>query len=302
MAHFKYIKLESVIARVYELMTPERVNELSLYRWAADAIKDVYVFETLQDGVCFAEVCNFKAKLPKGYKHIHQILFKENIKCPFTIKIPLHTTTLVDDPTTPGADTPLLDSNQPLMNQPAGITYPSNMLFLGDYKQCCGRMTHHGWLPLYKSTSVFHQAINQGIDITSECGKHTYSFDKGCGTITTSFEKGWVAIAFVGYPECDGSYLIPDFESSVPQAIEKYLLYKIFEKEAIMGVEGSSGQEQKYHREWELLCGKARGNQKLMDKDDLENLKRSLIRLTPHNNTYTSGSGNASDFEYLNFA
>lgn len=314
MANYNYVPLEQTIARVYELVTPERVNEKSLYKWASDGVKDVYAVDSMVDTVCFAEVINYKAKLPSNWKYINQILFNaDSVDKSNPLEIYLFTTNLVPNTKASTNDaftttitnstedqdistTDLYQSNQPLLGQPQG-TYIQNHKY--EYTSKPLQELQSQWKPLRQSTSNFHSAINCGLDITRECCKQTFSYNKGHNCITVSFETGWVAISYKAYPKCDKTFMIPDRESSVPQAIEKYLLYKVFEKEEIKGVQGASRLSQKYLREWELLAAKAKGKQKMFDIDTYENLKNALVRLTPHYNTYQSGFGNMSDIDHI---
>lgn len=317
MAKFNYIPLASVIARVIELVSLERTNEKTLYKWASDGVKLVYASDTLKSSVCFAEVTNYKAKLPSTWKRLVQILYNEDSVgalnpleiflvgtnlVPDTIAEtnPYYTTTVTPtDEELPVATTDIFASNNPLIGQPVGTyIYQHDQLFVYNRPlQSLGQ----GWNILPESTSRFHQAINCGIDLTQECGKHTYSYDKGCNSITTSFETGWVCIAFLEYPKCDEGFQIPDFESKVPQALEAYLLMKVFEKENIKGVEGSGSMYKEYQKQWEILCAAAKGNQKMLDADQLENIKNMLVRLAPHHNTYQSGFGNSSDMDNMRY-
>lgn len=317
MADYRYVPLESSIARIYELISAERVSEKVLYKWATDAIKEVYTSDTMEDKICFAKVTNYKAKLPSDWKKLKQILYNEDaVDTNKPIEIYLTTTNLIDgtvaetnkafntnlreetekdDQDTVTTD--IYQSRQPLLGQPQGTAIQGHN-YEFEVDRPLQRFEHY-WRPLRKSTSFFHKTINCGSDLTAECEKHTYSYDKGCDALTVSFETGWVCIAYSAYPRCHAGFLIPDRESKVPQAIEKYLLYKIFEKEEIKGVQGSARLSQKYHREWEIMCAAAKGEQKLPGVDDMENLKNMLVRLTQHNNAYRSGFGNMSDFENL---
>lgn len=314
MAKFNYVPLAETIARVYELVTPERVNEKSLYKWASDAVKDVYAVDSMVEKVCFVEVENYKAKLPSDWKHLNQILYNEDsVNKDNPLEIYLFTANLIPDtkaetnkaftttvePSTEEHETiptGLYQSNQPLLGQPQG-TYIRNHHYEFVARPLQEMETQ--WRPLRQSTSNFHKTIPCGIDLSSECHKHTFSYNKGYNCLTISFEKGWLAISYKAYPKCDNTFLIPDRESGVPQAIEKYLLYKVFEKEEIKGVQGSARLRQDYHRQWEMLAAKAKGNQKMFDIDMFENIKNMLVRLTQHNNTYQSGFGNMSDLAHI---
>jgi hypothetical protein len=187
-------------------------------------------------------------------------------------------------------------SNQPLLGQPQG-TYVNKLHY--DFVQRPLQETNGRWRPLRQSTSRFHKTIPCGLDISYEACKQTFSYDPTCNKLVISFEKGWLCISYKGYPQCDEDFKIPDFDSGVPQAIEAYLLYKVFEKETIKGVDGSRSLRDDYHRKFELLTAKAKGNQRMPDNDQLENFRTSLTRLTQHNNTYNTGFGNAADFESL---
>jgi len=307
---FNYIPLQSVIARVYQSVPKERLNPKTLYMWASDAIKNVMVFETLTDSVCFAKVDNFKAKLPREWKLLNQIFYNEcAVNQDTDLKVHLVGINLIPDSTikeegkhlTVDLETPSEDIiTIPVLGEPDG-TYiqGTDLVFKRSSRYLQERK---GWKPLIESNSNFHDAINCGIDITGECcGKHTYSYKKGCNYITVTFQKGWVAISYKHYAKCDEGFNIPDYESFVPQAIENYLMWKVFEKEAILGVEGSREREMLYKREYGLLMAKAKSEQKMMDIDELENLKNAMVRLTPHNYPYDSGMGNLSDVDNVKF-
>jgi hypothetical protein len=314
MAKFKYISLKSVIARVIELVGDERINEKTLYKWSSDAMKLVYVADTLNDMVCFSEVINYKAKLPDSWVNIVQVLYSDSsVDKDEPLTVYLSTMNLVPNTSAetgyafnttisesteeqPISTTDIYSSNVPLFSQPQG-TYIKNhhMEFITRPLQ----KTNGKWLPLRQSTSRFHKSIACGLDITAECCKHTFSHDPTCNSILVSFEKGWVCMSYQGYPKCDDGFLIPDIDSGVPQAIEAYLMQKVFEKEMIKGVEGASSLFREYQKQFELLTAKAKGNQKMFDADQYENFRTTLVRLGQHNNTYESGFGNSADFESL---
>lgn len=314
MAKFKYIPLKSVIARVIELVGEERVNEKTLYKWASDGMKLVYVADTLKDMVCFAEVINYKAKLPEAWVNLVQILYSDcSVDKQNPLEIYLSTmnlvpetlaetneafTTNISSTTEEQAEIPhgLYQSNQPLLGQPQG-TYIRNHHY--EYIQRPLQKTNGRWLPLRQSTSRFHKSILCGVDLSSECCKHTFSYDESCNALVVSFQTGWVCISYQGYPKCDDGFLIPDIESKVPQALEAYLMMKVFEKEFIKGVEGSQSLFKEYQRQFEIIAAAAKGNQKMFDADQFENFKNTFVRLTQHNNTYESGFGNAADLERL---
>lgn len=317
MAKYNYIPLASVIARVIELVSLERVSEKALYKWASDGIKTVYATDSLKSSVCFSEVTNYKAKLPSTWKSLVQLLYCDSSETVLNpLEIPLVGINLIPDtlaesnayytesitPTEevlPVATTDIFASNNPIIGQPVGTyIYQHDQLFV--YNRPLQQLGEH-WRILRESTSRFHNAINCGIDLTNECSSHTYSYDKGCNSITVSFESGWVCIAFLEYPKCDEGFQIPDFESKVPQALEAYLLMKVFEKENIKGVAGSMGIYKEYQKQWELLCASAKGGQKMLDADQLENMKNMLVRLAPHHNTYQSGFGNSSHIDNMRY-
>jgi hypothetical protein len=306
---FNYIPLADVLARVYTVFPQERTTVKKLYEWASDAVRNVMVFETLADGTCFARVENHKAILPKNWKILKQILFNDcSVNEDTNLEVHLVGINLIEgssayvegnqlliDPNEPSDDVVTI----PVMGSPDGTYIEGTKLTFNKSERYL--QNHKGWKPLRESTSNFHQAINCGVDLSAECGKETYSYDKGCNSITTSFQKGWVCISFKYYPECNETFMIPDRESYVPQAIEKYILWKLFEREANIGVQNAERREAKYQREWGLESNKAKSEQKMMDIDELENLKNAMMRLTQHNYSYDSGFGNASDVDNVKF-
>lgn len=307
MARYKFVPAKTVIAMVKEDVPKGWYNEDKLYKWMGFALKDILAYKGREKAVAFSEVKNHKAKLPDEWSGINKIIYRLKGSCEDDSK--LYDLMRVHIP----KDMPMqseLNENEyilgaapdkvsmPIYTKQDGIyVYPYGMNFIDDVLQ----QEQLQWRNLDKSTSLYHKAILLDHKELRLERKHTYSMDKSCNSIITSFDEGWVCIAYNHHVKCGEEFMIPDTPSGVIDALYYYLLYKIYQQQVFLKVKGAKYERDYYKKEWVIKRAKAIGNQQMLDDDELENLKRGMVRIGQRNFFRNTGYGDMTNVEQIKF-
>lgn len=264
-----YTPLSTAVNEAYRKLPKDQIDWNYMMESAYYAFEALMTYQVYDPSISVIEVENFTAPLPIGVKYIDQIFY-------------LDATEEID----------VEEIRTIIMNQDTNITTYNILDFTNDANAI--------WQPLRLSPSVWSRSVIIPNSPTIAClSEHTYTVGKN-RCLITSFETGFIALAGLSYPTCEGEILIPNTRNVI-NAIANYLFAEYFQAREFMGIQNAPQEEMKYRQRWEALAGKCRGELMLKSIDELENFRTQMQRLGMHNETYNNSFSNLNSQENLKF-
>ena len=301
----------TTIDRIFEIvnrMKPDGFNEYDILDWTSQAIDHMKVPKVTEEAVCYVEVHNYVAPVPKWTHNIIQIA--KDTKgvpaetsggiCPITI--------ISDNPESVPEDN--IDPLLPCEFFPEGENHPVVINQLGqpitnyelahyrpyfdlqyDYLSWMNSVVYaQRFIPIRLATnSFFNTIVCKPVDETPYLSCDNEYTIKGNGKILSfSFETGCIVIAYNRHriDEVTGFPLIPD-EVSFITAIEKFIRFKYAEKDFYDYRQGSETRVTKAEADWHWYCGQAKNKLKMPNSvDEWQNLMEGNSYLIPRNHYY----------------
>lgn len=265
-----FVSINSVLYDLSTVIPEEHWNKTVMLEWIYKGLGKLRVHTKFQEALCVLEVISHKAQLPKDWKYITQIAYKE---------------TFSDVDATTFQDLLGIDADQKHMANPTALAQKAANATL-DYMRT-------NWTPMRLASNPFTKSIHTNISIfpqhafTRSCPecKHEYTVDPD-GCITTTLPNGYILLSYLRNPKGnDGHALIPDNED-LKEALVHYALFRYFMVRAIRKEQGAH-QERDYHRAmFSTLKTKAAGALNSPSLDQLENIKNQQDHLVPRSNRW----------------
>lgn len=285
---YKNTSVKRVIAKVFtDLDLQEGDHRVSdMINWAGEALEKIGVFPSFinkvtgKDGNPILAVSNYQTKLPSDFHKLIQVSYAANKTGPF---YPMRYATGSFDF---GAEDNEVTSTDITHPESALVTLAMSLYDL-TYEEALSKINSE---PATRSllnamiTDVGRgSSISEVVDTT---GDYTYLIRPNY--IKTNIETGFIMLSYQAVPvDIDGYPLIPD-DQSFSEAIYWYITMKLLYPKWQNG----SIRDAIYYdarRSWNFYCKQAYGNALMPNKDQLESIKNTWLRLIPEINEHATG-------------
>lgn len=288
---YKTTSVKRVIAKVFsDLDLQEGEHRIAdMIEWAGESLEKIGAFPAFinkvagKDDLPLLEVSNYQATLPYDFHRMIQVAFSTAEAGPF---YPMRYAT--------GS----FDYGSQLTNTvSSSVTYPESALialtmelYSLTYLEALNKLNTE---PSTKSliNSLLNQngtytPIQDSDDILNTTVDYTYIITDNY--IKTNQPTGYIMLAYQAVPTDDQGYpLIPD-DASFIEAIYWYITMKLLYPQWKQG----TVRDAVYYdarRSWNFYCKQAYGNALMPNKDQLESIKNTWLRLVPEINEHATG-------------
>jgi len=286
---YKTCSVKRVIAKVltdndsYE--GDHRINDL--IEWAGEALEKIGSFPSLETKVTGKDdnpmlvVVNYQTKLPCDFHRLVQLSYSSSETGPF---YPMRYATGSFDYGSEVNDATSIDITNP---ETALITVAMSVYDLS-YDEAVAKLnsepvTRSTLNALLTASGTTTTGTTQYIETTTD---YTYLITPGY--VKTNVETGYIMLSYQAIPtDIDGYPLIPDDQSYL-EAIYWYITMKLLYPQWQRGTI-RDGIYYDAKRSWNFYCKQAYGNALMPNKDQLESIKNSWLRLVPEINEHSSG-------------
>lgn len=288
---YKNTSVKRVISKVFtDLDLQEGEHRISdMIEWCGEALEKIGAFPafvnkvTGKDGNPMLTVSNYQTKLPCDFHRLIQISFSTVETGPF---YPMrYATGSFDWGSTVNAES----STEAIYPESALVSLAMD-LYSETYAQALARLNAY---PATRAllNSLLAQAgtyesgttTNSLLDTTTD---YTYLITPGY--IKTNQQTGYIMLAYQAIPTDNNGYpLIPD-DASFMEALYWYIVMKLSYPK---WKQGTIRDEVYYdaRRSWNFYCKQAYGNALMPNKDQLESIKNTWLRLVPEINEHSTG-------------
>jgi len=286
---YKNVSVKRVIAKVFaDLDLQEGDHKINdMIEWAGEALEKIGVFSSFinkvtgKDGVPILEVFNYQTKLPCDFYRLIQVSFSENEAGPY---YPMRYATGSFD-------------YGSVINESTSdsIVYPESSLInitmsLYDltYEQALEKLNDE---PATRSliNSMISDMDNRSVNNIVDDQTLDYTYLITPSYIKTNQETGYIMLAYQAIPTDDEGFpLIPDHVSFM-EAIYWYITMKILYPQWKNG----RIRDAVYYdarRSWNYYCKQAYGNALMPNKDQMESIKNTWLRIIPEINEHATAS------------
>lgn len=281
-------------------------NEGDIIEWTGDALEAIGAITQYQETVCFVQVRNFTAKVPKFCHSIIQIAknncYQAGFKQSLCTAADVVKEVTVQGETGPSIPVALDEYGTPIHDYELAYYRPFFDLQYEYMGWAHSRLYRSCFTPVRLTENTFFNSIvcqeeDEQIKQLYNSSEDEYNIIEG-DTLKFSFPEGQVAIAFNKQSlDKEGLPMIPD-NISFTTAITNYIKYQHFSREFYAGTDGSESRMEKAHTEWIWYCGQA-GNKALMIEgvDEHQNFLDQRSYLIPQRNNYFGFFGNMNKRE-----
>lgn len=245
-----WVSIKSALSDFFIMADDSVLPESDLLELASIALQEITTFKIFEYALCFADVCNYKATIPRDYSSIEFVMYRKDSSATEEL-------TYIKTLTTKCENCVTYESGSVTLTKFAFTDYISCQSCTQGWK-----FLPISWTPLDRYKSKFY-LCEYSPSLLRTCND---SFSPNPdGTITTTFEEGKVLYAYRKYPRDEnGDFLIPDIPE-IKRAIKAYLFMSYWQKLSFKDDQGAHGKYKDYAREWELAAANARGRQILSD-------------------------------------
>ena len=135
------------------------------------------------------------------------------------------------------------------------------------------------------------------VTVNSGSSDHQYYFNNEC--IYTTAPDGFIYMNYVGVRvDSEGYPMIPDIEA-VRQALRWYCILSLLQKKLLNGTTNLANMIETAQTNWDSYSPKARAAANALTVPQMENFKRSFVRLVPRMNQFNSFFRNVATEERL---
>lgn len=289
---YKTVSVKRVIAKVFtDLNLSEDTHRISdMVEYAGEAVEKIGAFASLEnkvtgkDDLPLIEVVGYQAVLPYDFHSLIQVSYATSESGPF---IPMRYATGSFD----WGSTLTTSSDDTNQVQPESTIVTLTMsLYDLSYSAALAKINSE---PVTRS--LIESMLNQ-MDTTSETKVATaitdttvdYAYLITPNYIKTNVETGYIMLAYSAVPtDAEGYPLIPDNQSFI-DAIYWYINMKLMYPEWKMG----QVRDAVYYdarRSWNFYCKQAYGEALMPNKDQLESIKNTWLKLVPEINEHATG-------------
>lgn len=252
------IPLESVLKDVYLLMRESDVKEDLVMEFAIRGMEHMAVYKTYETAVCYLEVHNCQAQYPHGMYGIEAVLYRKDFD-QFSEELVKTTTVKLET-----------DDTGFLIDKDIDCK-------VTNFRHIFNKKSASGWAYLPLSNSVFDKSVVCDTDAQPArfggC-KDWYIPDSSNNRFITSFDEGWLCVGYHRFPQDDkGRFIIPD-HPLYGEALESYVLCKLFQRLWHMSHQGAQSKYTHYLNKWQELSIAAEGELMMPSLPDYVNLDK----------------------------
>lgn len=148
-----------------------------------------------------------------------------------------------------------------------------------------------------KGQPVTTNEVPMLVNVHSGSVEQQYYFNNEC--IYTTVDNGFIYMNYVGIRvDSEGYPMIPDIEA-VRQALRWYCILSLFQKKMFNGTTNIASMVEMAQNNWDIYSPKARAAVNQLTIPQMENFKRSHVRLMPRMNQFNSFFRNVATEERL---
>lgn len=286
---YKTTSVKRVIAKVLTDLDLQEGNHriADMIEWAGSALEKIGAFASFQTKVTGKDdnpilvVVNYQTKLPCDFHRLVQVSYSSSETGPF---YPMRYATGSFDYGSEVNDATNVDVTNP---ETALVTIAMTVYDLS-YDEALAKInteptTRSTLNALLTASGETKTTTTQYVETTTD-----YTYLISPNYIKTNIETGYIMLAYQAIPtDTEGYPLIPDDQSYL-EAIYWYITMKLLYPKWQNG----SIRDAIYYdakRSWNFYCKQAYGNALMPNKDQLESIKNSWLRLVPEINEHSSG-------------
>lgn len=287
---YKNTSIKRVIAKVFtDLDLQEGDHRITdMIEWAGEALEKIGAFPSFKnkvtgrDGTPFLEIINYQSQLPNDFHSLIQVSFSENINGPY---YPMRYGTGSFDY---GKTINPITSITNVFPDSSLVTL-AMVLYSLSYDEALLKINTE---PITRSnlSGILSEMTKKSSPDSSDSNTSTttdYTYVITPGYIKTNISTGYIQMAYQAIPtDSEGYPLIPD-DASFIEAIYWYIVTKLLYPQWKQG----SIRDAVYYdarRSWNFYCKQAYGNALMPNKDQLESIKNTWLRLVPEINEHAT--------------
>lgn len=291
---YKIVSIKRVISKVFtDLDLQEGTHRISdMIEWAGEALEKIGAFPSFinkvcgKDGLPLLTVSNYQSRLPSDFYRLIQVSFAYNENGPF---YPMrYATGSFDFGNVMTSST--VGNSEDVQHPESALVSLAMDLYNLSYSEALAKLNSEP-----NTRSLINSLVSQYINLRSSdgYGDNMNQTDDITYTIVNSYIKtnkasGYLMVAYQAIPTDNEGYpLIPD-DASFMEAIYWYIVMKLLYPQWKQG----SIRDAVYYdarRSWNYYCKQAYGNALMPNKDQLESIKNTWLRLIPEIDEHSSG-------------
>jgi len=291
---YKTVSIKRVISKVFtDLDLQEGTHRVSdMIEWAGEALEKIGAFPSFinkvcgKDGLPLLTVSNYQSRLPSDFYRLIQVSFAYNENGPF---YPMrYATGSFDFGNVMTSST--VGNSEDVQHPESALVSLAMDLYNLSYSEALAKLNSEP-----NTRSLINSLVSQYINLRSSYGygDNMNQTDDITYTIVNSYIKtnkasGYLMVAYQAIPTDNEGYpLIPD-DASFMEAIYWYIVMKLLYPQWKQG----SIRDAVYYdarRSWNYYCKQAYGNALMPNKDQLESIKNTWLRLIPEIDEHSSG-------------
>ena len=288
---YKTTSVKRVIAKVFtDLNLSEDTHRISdMVEWAGEALEKIGAFPSFinkvagKDDLPYLVLENYQSLLPHDFHKLIQVSYATTSNGPF---YPLrYATGSFDWGSTATTTTTSIDVVSP---ESALVTLCMSLYDLS-YEDALAKLNSE---PATKALLQSMLTQMEGVEARSNATDYIdstldYTYLITPNYIKTNVETGYIMLAYQAIPtDADGYPMIPDNQSFL-DAIYWYINMKLMYPDWITGkVRDAVYADAK--RSWNYYCKQAYGDALMPNKDQMESIKNSWLRLVPEINEHST--------------
>lgn len=306
MQRYQYIPIDSILAKYHRDFRGVGITEDDAIEWIAEALGHVKMANVSEEALCFIEVKNFQADLPKGLQYIVQIARNTeydtdplNASAEVVInKVKEEEVNSEDciDCDSQYSDLVAVDSNgEPIGDYSVAYYRPYFDLKYEYDKYRNSSFFKRSFAPVRLSDhSFFNSLVCREEEAENLYSSSEYEYTIVQDKLRFSFREGFIVVAYLRHPidTSTGYPMIPDDES-IRAAVTYYLGWKVKERECWNHRQGSCQLADKAEMRWLKYVKQFKNKTKMpYGADQYENLKQGSMYILPNNKRYYGFFGN----------
>lgn len=282
---YKLTSIKKVIAKVFtDLDLKEGDHRVSdMIEWAGEAMEKIGSFPQFINKVAgkndtpMLVISNYQTRLPFDLHRVIQIAYSPTSSGPY---YPMRTATGSFDWGRPSTNT----SDVETIAATSSIVSLAMSMYDLTYAAALNKINSEP-----ATRTLLNNLLKSSGDLTQPGGSvidtHDYTYVINDNYIKTNVESGYLMVAYQAIPtDADGYPLIPDM-ISFQEAIYWYINMKLLYPQWMLGqVRDSVYYDAR--RSWNYYCKQAYGDALMPDRDEMQSIKNTWIKLVPDINEH----------------
>lgn len=284
---YKLTSIKKVIAKVFtDLDLKEGDHRISdIIEWSGEALEKIGAFPQFvnkvagKNNVPLLELSNYQARLPYDLHKLIQVSYASTTNGPY---YPMRTASGSFDWEIPSDTTSTVET----VAADSSIVSLAMSMYDLSYEEALSKINTES-----STRTLLNNLLKQDNDLTQSGGStintHDYTYVINDNYIKTNVSSGYLMIAYQAIPtDGDGYPMIPDMVS-FHEAIYWYVNMKLIYPKWQMG----QIRDAVYYdarRSWNYYCKQAYGDALMPDRDEMESVKNTWLKLVPEINSHSN--------------